>query len=101
MTIHVEQEMEYERNDWWNWSVWVEGDAAELDCISSVVYTLHSTFANPVRTITDRRTKFRLQSAGWGGFTIYAQVFDKEGSSRKLEHSLKLYYPGNNTPTDN
>jgi len=91
--MRIEQSENYEGNDWWSWAVWIDGKAEELRTIESVTYTLHPTFANPVRKVTDRRSKFRLTGSGWGGFTIYASLDLKTGKKRKLEHELVLYYP--------
>ncbi len=56
-------------------------------------YTLHPTFPNPVRTVRDRTTKFRLDTRGWGVFTIYVKVVAKDGSAVMLSHALELRYP--------
>ncbi len=45
----------------------------ELDAIDHVVYVLDSAFHDPVRTVTDRSTKFRMMTSGWGIFTVYAR----------------------------
>jgi len=93
MALTIKQDYEYKNDDWWDWSVWIEGTEQELDSIESVEYTLHPTFPNPVRKITDRASKFRLKTAGWGGFTVYAKALHKDGGDTWLEHELKLYYP--------
>lgn len=98
MSLRIAQGSDYEAKDWWRWWVWIEGPAAELDAIESVTYTLHPTFANPVRRLTDRATRFRLETAGWGTFTIYARVDRKDGTQLKLTHDLELLYP-DGTPT--
>jgi len=92
MPLTIVQDCEYMDDDWWEWSVWIEGTEQELDDIKSVEYTLHPTFPNPVRRIEDRASKFRLKTAGWGGFTIYARVLHNDGSTTPLEHELVLYY---------
>jgi len=79
--------------DWWKWWVWIEGPDEELDQIDQVVYILHPTFSNPVRTCSDRASKFRLDTFGWGTFTIYAKVVRKNGTQLKLQHDLVLEYP--------
>ena len=91
--MRIKQQEEYQGSGWWSWAVWIEGTSAELLAIEKVAYTLHPTFVRPVRTVTDRKSKFRLDEAGWGGFTIYASVYMKSGKPRKLEHELELYYP--------
>jgi len=75
------------------WSIWIEGPTEELDSIRSVTYVLHPTFANPVRTIADRASNFKLKSQGWGIFVIRINVLNKDGSTIALEHELNLAYP--------
>ena len=93
MALRIQQHAKYRENDYWTWSVWIEGSEAELDSIAYVEYTLHPTFPQPVRQIKDRRTKFRLKTAGWGVFTIYATVVHKDGVATQLKHHLELRYP--------
>ena len=90
MTIQIKQQTVLKSKDWWEWSVWLEGDKKQLDAIDHVVYTLHPTFPNPVVHISDRKTGFRLDSSGWGEFTIYLQINRKDGSTTKREHYLEL-----------
>lgn len=90
MTIQIKQQAVPKGKDWWEWSVWLEGDKKQLDAIDYVVYTLHPTFPNPVVRVSDRKTKFRLDSSGWGEFTIYLQINKKDGSTTKQEHYLEL-----------
>ena len=74
MSLKVKQETTYKGKDWWQWAVWLDGSANELDKISHVVYTLHPTFPTPVRRVDNRKEKFRLDSAGWGEFEIYMDI---------------------------
>ncbi len=91
--MKIAQDEKYHGDDWWSWSVWIDGTADELRGIEHVTYTLHSSFANPVRRVTDRKSKFRLDESGWGGFPIYATVMMTNGKSRSLQRELELYYP--------
>ena len=91
--MRIAQGEKYQSNDWWSWWVWIEGTAEELRAVESATYTLHPTFYNPVRKVTDRRSKFLLKESGWGGFTIYARVDLKTGKKRNLKHELTLSYP--------
>ena len=90
----VEQSFNYDGDDYWEWSIWiasVEND--KLDKIGSVTYHLHNTFPNPVRIVKDRKTNFRLDSGGWGIFTIYIVLNLKDDSVIELKHKLDLEYP--------
>ena len=93
MSLTIKQGFEYRGNDWWEWWVQLDGRDAELDQVEKVVYTLHRTFPNPVRTVTNRTDAFMLRTAGWGVFRIYATVYRKDGTPLKLYHDLVLEYP--------
>lgn len=96
MSLRIAQDEKYSDEDWWNWSVWIEGEPEELDAINYVQYTLHHTFPKPVRRVSDRTTQFRLQTGGWGTFTIYAKAVRKDGVEIALQHELQLHYPDGN-----
>jgi transcription initiation factor IIF auxiliary subunit len=89
----IQQDQRYEGDDWWAWSVWLDGPAEDLDRVASVEYTLHHTFRDPVRVVKTRRNQFKLATEGWGVFPIYAQVSLKDGKVVRLKHQLKLTYP--------
>ncbi len=91
--IKIEQSEKYEGQDWWSWSVWVDGPVRELNDIAHVEYTLHPTFPKPVRKVSTRRNNFKLSTAGWGVFTIYARVVKKDKTVLRLRHRLQLHYP--------
>lgn len=93
MNLKISQDFEYEGENYWKWWIWIEGLVPELDQVHFVVYTLHPTFPNPVRKISDRSSKFRLTTAGWGVCQIYANVVLKDKREIRLEHFLKLSYP--------
>jgi transcription initiation factor IIF auxiliary subunit len=93
MPLKIKQDFEYKGDDWWEWELWIEAPKAELDQIDRVVYRLHPTFPEPVRTVKDRGTKFKLVTGGWGMFQIKADVFLKSGKSMPLQHDLVLKYP--------
>lgn len=99
LEIHIAQDQRYHGDDWWTWSVWIEGSDDQLDQIDHVVYQLHPTFPEPVRTVKRRASKFKLKSEGWGVFTVYARVFTREGAACKLSHELVLRYPDGSATT--
>jgi transcription initiation factor IIF auxiliary subunit len=93
MSLSIEQDSKYLGKDRWQWSVWLEGDPEELDAIDHVIYILHSTFLDPVRTIDSRSTKFKLEASSWGNFTLHAKAVRKDGREIPLHHELILVYP--------
>jgi transcription initiation factor IIF auxiliary subunit len=92
-SLSIEQSQKYEGDDWWSWSVWIDGPTPDLDAVDLVEYTLHSTFRDPVRTVKTRHNGFKLDTEGWGVFPIYARVCKRDGSVIRLKHQLKLTYP--------
>ncbi len=89
----IAQGFSYQGDDWWKWWLWIDAADDMLDEIEHVVYTLHPTFANPVRKTSDRRSHFKLETEGWGTFVIRAKVVLKDGSEILLKHELSLQYP--------
>jgi transcription initiation factor IIF auxiliary subunit len=89
----IQQWEKYDGDNWWKWAVWIEGRDEDLDRVDFVEWSLHPTFSRPVREIRDRGSRFRLETAGWGGFQILALVQTKDGEQIKLRHQLVLYYP--------
>jgi transcription initiation factor IIF auxiliary subunit len=93
----IEQDQEYKGDDWWEWSLWIEGDENDLNKVDYVIYRLHPTFRPSVINIADRATKFRLSTEGWGVFRIHVKVCLKNRDEVELKHDLMLTYP-DNTP---
>jgi len=98
MALSIQQASTYMGDDRWRWSVWLIGPDHELDAVDHVTYILHPTFLEPVREISDRKTNFRLDTTGWGTFTILAKVILKDDREELLQHELVLVYP-DGTPT--
>jgi transcription initiation factor IIF auxiliary subunit len=94
--FEIKQWEEYDGDDddhWWKWAVWIEASAPALDGIEAVEWRLHPTFRDPVRKVTDRASKFRLETGGWGVFQIVARLYLKNGKTTALRHYLKLHFP--------
>ncbi|WP_291131693.1 pYEATS domain-containing protein [Flavobacterium sp. UBA7682] len=90
---NISQSYEYIGDDYWDWAVWIEAKKEDLEKIEFVTYNLHHTFINPVRVIKDRESKFKLETSGWGTFTIYAILTFTNNTIIQLEHELELEYP--------
>lgn len=93
LNFAVAQSQKYEGDNWWKWSLWIEGSDDDLDRIKSVTYTLHPTFQSPIRTVTDRGSKFQLRCSGWGIFRIPVRVRLKNGETIELAHQLQFAIP--------
>ena len=93
MNFIVAQNQKYEGDNWWKWSLWIEGSKEDLNRIESVTYLLHPTFPEPARTVTDRASKFQLRCSGWGVFLIPIKVRLRNGKSIQLLHQLQFTFP--------
>ena len=91
--FRIMQSEQYEGDDWWQWSLWLDAPGKDLNNVESVEYTLHPTFPSPVRKRTNRKENFKLETGGWGNFTVHALVKCKDGSSFPIRHDLSLHYP--------
>ncbi|GMM47517.1 TATA-binding protein-associated factor [Pichia kluyveri] len=77
------------------WSIQVslvndKGLEVPATIFDKVTYSLHPTFANPVRSF--KKPPFTIQEQGWGGFDIpiTLTLIDK-GGDKKLNHDLNFY----------
>ena len=77
-------------NDWYQWRIFVNENEAVLDKIDYVSYILHPTFPNPIRIVRDRESKFALESAGWGSFTMFITIRFKDGTEQEVRYFLDL-----------
>ena len=89
--LRVRNTAQYVTGGRWDWTIYIEASAAELDRIRCVDYTLHPTFPNPKRQVCalgNRQQPFALKSNGWGTFEVAVAVRYKNGSVRQLKHML-------------
>lgn len=96
MALEIKHESRYrggKGSDWWEWSVWVDGSPAELSKVKSVTYRLHETFPQPIQVKKNRKEKFRLNSWGWGEFTLFVNIDTGEGKPITKRHYLTLEVP--------
>jgi len=90
-----------EQNLTHKWCVYVRGINNEdiSYFVKEVVFTLHATFENNVRTIS--KWPYELYASGWGEFDIKITIHLLDESIKPIEfiHFLKLYPPANQTPS--
>lgn len=74
------------------WNAYVKAARPEAEkYIDSVVFRLHPTFINPVRTI--KRAPFEVKGLGWGYFTIPITIKWKKEyglANRKMDYELSF-----------
>jgi|SRR5579859_287549 len=75
-------------DDWYEWCIFVDSDPETIHRIRSIEYILHPTFPNPVRTVTNKETRFALFSSGWGVFRIGINIEWETGSWTTASHHL-------------
>jgi transcription initiation factor IIF auxiliary subunit len=93
LSISVDNTARQVRPGWWAWTVFIRAEKDVLDEIQCVEYTLHSTFANPVREVCVRgpdTQAFALSESAWGTFQIPVRVFLKDGQVQELKHSVQF-----------
>lgn len=91
--FRIEQWSQYVGNDRWKWSCWIDAEPEPMSRISSVTWILHPTFSPSRITLKTRENQFRLDSSGWGTFTLRAKLDLTGGSSLELRRALKLDHP--------
>src|ERR1022692_4251116 len=77
-------------HDWYDWCIFACDDPADLQRIKSVEYTLHPSFPEPVRTISDVGHRFALASNGWGSFRVGIRVTFTNGNEELTSHFIEL-----------
>jgi hypothetical protein len=88
--LRIEQSSTLRDEQSWEWSVWIAGPDDELQQVKSVTYRLHPTFPNPVQTVHDLPSKFKLTAVGWGEFTIGADAVLQDGRTVHMERWIEL-----------
>jgi len=76
---------------WFEWCVFVSAPRAVLDTIARVEYTLHPTFADPLRVSHDSQHCFPVYSAGWGAFPLGIEIVFEAGDRQFARHFLQLH----------
>jgi transcription initiation factor IIF auxiliary subunit len=93
MTYKIDQSDTYIGSEYWKWSAWIDATDIELDRIESVIWILHPTFNPSTVEVTDRETKFMLNTSGWGTFRLKAEMEFRSGETKTISTMLKLNYP--------
>jgi len=81
-------------DEWWEWCIFVDDTESVICEIVQVEYTLHRSFPDPIRTITDNTYRFALYSSGWGQFTANIEVLFKDNSTINQSHFVRFSYDG-------
>jgi hypothetical protein len=86
-SMHTGQRYDH---DWYDWCVFASGDEAELQHVTAVEYTLHPSFPDPVRTVSDREHRFAIMSNGWGSFLMNIRIIYDDGHEEFTSHWVRL-----------
>ena len=78
------------RDDWYEWSVSIQGTPEELDQVKNVTYLLHETFSNRRIVSSSKSNNFARRLSGWGEFLLKAEVEMKSGKKQHAELWLDL-----------
>ena len=81
-------------NGRWRWTIFIQARDDVLAQVRYVEYTLHPTFPNPVRRVSERGNErgkgFALSATGWGTFEVAIKVQFNTGATRYLKHRLQF-----------
>ena len=88
LDIQLHNSWEYQEDDWWDWSAFLVG--RDLDKVKFVEYILHPTFDNPVRIVRSRSSGFKMDTNGWGTFTLKAIAHLENDRQLLLTHEIVL-----------
>ena len=72
------------RDNWYSWTVSIQGTDEELRKIKYVTYLLHETFPNRRMVSTNAANNFARTNEGWGEFLLRAEVRMK---NREIKHA--------------
>ena len=86
-SMHTGQRYDH---DWYDWCVFASGDEAELQRVRAIEYTLHPSFPDPVRMVSDREHRFAIMSNGWGSFRIHIRILYDDGQDEVTAHWVRL-----------
>jgi len=78
------------KDNYFEWEVYIDESDAVLDRIDHVIYGLHETFPEPIRTVANREEKFALRSRGWGEFILGVVVVYKDSTTDSQSYRLDL-----------
>ena len=77
------------------WSLFIRGPNFEdLSCfVSKVVFTLHPSFADPIREIVE--PPYQVSEYGWGEFEAGIRIFFRDPNEQPIDliHHIRLYPP--------
>ncbi len=92
-TISMAQGKKGQKDQLFAWCCYVRGANNEgiAHFVKKVVFTLHPTFKNNVRTVEE--PPFEIQEQGWGEFEITVRIHFVDSSEKPVEiiHFLKLF----------
>lgn len=78
------------RDNWYSWTVSIQGTNQELNQIKYVTYLLHETFPNRRIVSTNAKDNFARTIQGWGEFLLRAEAVMKNGETKHAELWLDL-----------
>ena len=94
MAVHLNNNARFVKEkggyNWYDWEVFVDEEDEKINQIDHVIYFLHETFPEPVRTVADPQSRFALKSHGWGEFEVKARVIYKDGQFETINYRLDL-----------
>lgn len=76
--------------NYYQWGIEVAANDNILNKIDYVKYKLHESFPNPIQIVRAREQKFRIGGQAWGTFTVFINIYFKDGTVGEGSYKLKF-----------
>ena len=81
------------RDNWYSWTIRIDGTEGELSKIDQVTYILHKSFPNNRLVSKDPTNQFEMTFQGWGEFLVKAEILLRDKTKSFGELWLNLGFP--------
>ncbi|MHA2029740.1 MAG: pYEATS domain-containing protein [Candidatus Hodarchaeales archaeon] len=81
------------RDNWYSWTISIQGTDKEIGKIDQVTYILHKSFPNNRLVSKDPTNQFAMTFQGWGEFLVKAEILMKDKTKNFGELWLNLGFP--------
>lgn len=77
----------------WEWDAFIDdAGSGKIKEIDHVIYHLHPSFKRKNVSVDNLKTKFKIEMSGGNTFTLRSTVYMKNGTTKELQHYLRLHF---------
>lgn len=88
--LHIAYRSEETSPGTWEWTAWIDADAASMAKIDSVTWQLHELLPEPERPSTNKASKFEISENSKGEFTLKAILKNDKEEFETLRKKLQF-----------